>query len=120
MSMKSSIRQVGDVTVLDISGRIVIGEDSALRELIHDLLSHQHNKILLNLRDVQYIDSTGLGSLVGAFTSVRNQHGELKLLHLSGAVQNVMQVTKLYTVFDILDDEVIAIKSFDQSLAPCN
>jgi anti-sigma B factor antagonist len=118
MSMKSSTRQVGDVTVVDISGRIVIGEESAaLRELIHDLISHRHNKILLNLRDVQYIDSSGLGSLVGAFTSVRKQHGELKLLHLTGAVQNVMQVTKLYTVFDIMNDEMVAIKSFGQSSA---
>ena len=116
--MTTSIRQVGGVTIADISGRIVIGEESAaLRDLVRDLLSKGHRKILLNLGDVSYVDSTGLGSLVSAFTSVRKQGGQLKLFNLTNKVQGVLQITKLYTVFDILNDEATGIKSFGQSTA---
>jgi len=118
MNMTTNIRKVRDVTVVDISGRIVLGEESAaLRELVCDLLSKEHRKILFNLAQVNYIDSAGLGSLVAAFTSVRKQTGELKLLNLTNKVQDVMQITKLYTVFDIMNDEAEAIKSFGQSTA---
>jgi anti-sigma B factor antagonist len=89
----------------------------ALRALIVDLLTQGHKQILLNLGDVDYIDSSGLGNLVSAFSSVRKQGGELKLLSLTNKVQDVLQITKLYTVFDIMDDEAVAIKSFDQSTA---
>jgi len=117
-NMTTSIRQVGGVTIADISGRIVLGEESAaLRELVGDLLSKGHKKILLNLGNVTYIDSTGLGSLVSAFTSVRKQGGELKLLNLTNKVEDVMQITKLYTVFDVMDDEAVGVKSFGQSTA---
>jgi anti-sigma B factor antagonist len=117
-NMTTSIRQVGGVTIADISGRIVLGEESAaLRELVGDLLSKGHKKILLNLGDVTYIDSTGLGALVSAFTSVRRQGGELKLLNLANKVEDLMQITKLYTVFDVMDDEAVGIKSFGQSIA---
>ena len=118
MTMTTSTRQVGGVTIVDISGRIVLGEESAaLRDLVRDLLSKGHKKILFNLGDVDYIDSTGLGSLVSAFTSVRNQGGELKLFNLTNKVQGVLQITKLYTVFDILNDEAAGVKSFGQSTA---
>jgi anti-sigma B factor antagonist len=118
MNMTTSIRQVGGVTIVDISGRIELGEESAaLRELVCDLLSKGHKQILLNLGDVHYIDSTGLGTLVSAFTSVRKQEGELKLLNLTNKVRDVMQITKLYTVFDITNDEALAVKSFGQSTA---
>jgi anti-sigma B factor antagonist len=118
MDMTTNTRQVGSVIIVDIGGRIVLGEESAaLRELIYDLLSKGHRKILFNLGDVQYIDSSGLGHLVRAFTNVRKQGGELKLLNLTSAVQNVMQMTRLYTVFDIMDDEVVAVASFGQSAA---
>jgi anti-sigma B factor antagonist len=117
-NMTTSIRQVGGVTIADISGRIVLGEESAaLRDLVGDLLSKGHKKILLNLADVTYIDSTGLGALVSAFTSVRKQGGELKLLNLTNKVEDVMQITKLYTVFDVMDDEAVGVKSFGQSTA---
>lgn len=113
MNMTTSIRQVGGVAIVDISGRIVLGEESAaLRELVHDLLSKGHRKILFNLGDVNCIDSSGLGQLVGAFTSVQKQGGELKMFNLSNTVHNVMQMTRLYTVFDIMDNEVVAVKSF--------
>ena len=116
MNMTTSTRQVGGVTIVDISGRIVLGEESAaLRDVVCDLLSKGHKKILFNLGDVHYIDSAGLGSLVSAFTSVRKQGGELKLLNLTNKVHDVMQITKLYTVFDIMNDEAVGVKSFDQS-----
>ena len=116
MNMTIITRQAGDVTIVDISGRIVLGEESAaLRNLVCDLTSKGHKKILFNLGDVSYIDSSGLGHLVSAFTSVRKQGGELKLLNLTKKVHDVMQITKLYTVFDIMDDEAVAVRSFSQS-----
>jgi anti-sigma B factor antagonist len=118
MHMVTSTRQVGGVTIVDISGRIVLGEESAaLRDLVCDLLSKGHRKILFNLGEVNYIDSSGLGHLVGAFTSVRKQQGELKLLNLTTKVHDLLQITRLYTVFDIIDDEAVAVRSFDQSAA---
>ncbi len=89
----------------------------ALRDLVRDLLSKERTQILFNLAEVKYIDSAGLGSLVSAFTSVRKQKGELKLLNLTSKVQDVMQITKLYTVFDIMNDETEGVKSFGQSTA---
>jgi anti-sigma B factor antagonist len=116
MQMTASTRQVGGVTIVDIRGRIVLGEESAaLRDLVRDLLSKGHKKILFNLGDVNYIDSSGLGHLVSAFTSVRKQDGELKLLNLTNKVHDLMQITRLYTVFEIMDDEAVAVKSFAQS-----
>src|SRR6266571_8107063 len=116
MDMTTSIRQVGGVTIVDISGRIVLGEESAaLRDLVCDLLSKGHKKILFNLGDVNYIDSSGLGHLVSALTSVRKQDGELKLLNLTNKVHDVMQITKLYTVFDVMNNEAEGLNAFGQS-----
>ena len=113
MSMKASTRQVDGVTIVDLSGRITLGEGSVvLRDTIKDLLSKGQKKILLNLGDVSYIDSSGIGELVSAFTSVRNQGGELKLLHLTKKVHDLLQITKLYTVFDVKDDEAAAVGAF--------
>ena len=114
MTMKASNRQVGDVTIVDLSGRITLGEGSVvLRETVQDLISKSKNKILLNLGDVTYIDSSGIGELVSAFTSVRNKGGQLKLLKLTKKVHDLLQITKLYTVFDIRDDEAAAVQSFN-------
>ncbi len=113
MTMKASSRQVNGVTVVDMSGRITLGEGSViLRDTIKDLLGKGEKKILLNLGNVTYIDSSGIGELVSAFTSVRNQGGELKLLNLTKKVHDLLQITKLYTVFDIKDDETAAIGAF--------
>ena len=113
MSMKASTRQVDGVTIVDLSGRITLGEGSViLRDTIKDLLGKGQKKILLNLGDVSYIDSSGIGELVSAFTSVRNQGGELKLLHLTKKVHDLLQITKLYTVFDVKDDEAAAVGAF--------
>ena len=109
MSMKISTRQVDGVTILDLSGRITLGEGSVqLRDAVRDLLSKGQKHILLNLADVSYIDSSGIGELVSAFTTVRNQGGELKLLNLTKKVHDLLQITKLYTVFDVKDDEASA------------
>ena len=113
MTMKANNRQVNGVTIVDMSGRITLGEGSViLRDSIKDLLGKGQKKILLNLGDVSYIDSSGIGELVSAFTSVRNQGGELKLLRLTKKVHDLLQITKLYTVFDIKDDETDAVRSF--------
>ena len=113
MSMKVSNRQVDGITIVDMSGRITLGEGSVvLRDTIRDLVANGQKKILLNLGDVTYIDSSGIGELVSAFTSVRREGGDLKLLNLTKKVHDLLQITKLYTVFDIKDDEATAIKSF--------
>ena len=113
MTMKASTRQVDGVTIIDLSGRITLGEGSVvLRDTIRDVVGQGSKKILLNLGDVTYIDSSGIGELVSAFTTVRNQGGELKLLNLTKKVHDLLQITKLYTVFDIKDDEATAIKSY--------
>ncbi len=113
MTMKASTRQVDGITVVDLSGRITLGEGSVvLRDTVRDLLAKGDKKLLLNLGDVTYIDSSGIGELVSAFTTVRNQGGELKLLNLTKKVHDLLQITKLYTVFDVKDDEAAAIGSF--------
>ena len=115
MSMKSSTRQVDGITIVDLSGRITLGEGSViLRDTVRDLVGKGSKKILLNLGDVTYIDSSGIGELVSAFTTVRNQGGELKLLNLTKKVHDLLQITKLYTVFDVKDDEAAAISSFSK------
>jgi len=112
--MKVSTRQVDGVVVLDLSGRITLGEGSVvLRDAVRELLSKGNKKILANLADVNYIDSSGIGELVSAFTTVKNQGGELKLLNLTKKVHDLLQITKLYTVFDVKDNEANAIKSFN-------
>ena len=113
MSLKSSTRQVDGITILDLSGRITLGEGSVvLRDSIRDLLAKGEKKILLNLGDVTYIDSSGIGELVSAFTAVRKEQGDLKLLNLTKKVHDLLQITKLYTVFDVKDDEATAIAAY--------
>ena len=101
-----------------MTGRIVLGDElETLRGAVQSLLTQGKKKIILNLAEVSYIDSSGVGELVRSFTSVRNQGGELKLLNLTQKVHDVLHVTKLYTVFDIRDDEFKAVKSFDYFFA---
>jgi len=113
VSMKTSTRTVNGIVIVDLSGRITLGEGSVLlRDLVRDLVTKGQRKILLNLGDVTYIDSSGIGELVSAFTTVRNQGGELKLLNLTKKVHDLLQITKLYTVFDVKDDEAAAVAAF--------
>jgi anti-sigma B factor antagonist len=113
VSVKLTTRQVGDVTVIDAAGRITLGEGSSIfRDTIRDLTGKAHKKLLLNLGEVSYIDSSGIGELVSAFTTVTNQGGVLKLLNLTKRVKDLLQITKLYTVFEVHDDEAAAVRSF--------
>ena len=113
MACKVSVRQVGDVAVVDLSGRITLGDGSGtVRETVKDLINKGNKQILLNLGDVSYIDSAGLGELVGSYATISNQGGKIKLLNAQSKVRDVLQVTKLYTVFENFTDEASAIRSF--------
>lgn len=113
MSVKLNTRQVGDVTVMDVAGRITLGEgSSAIREAMRDLTNKGHKKILLNLSEVSYIDSTGIGQLVAGFTTAADAGSTVKLLGLNKRVKDVLLVSKLYTVFEAHDDEAEAVRSF--------
>jgi anti-sigma B factor antagonist len=113
MSLKMRTRESNGVMIIDLSGQITLGEASAaVRDEVRDQVGHGFSKILLNLGDVTYIDSAGLGELTAAYTSVKNRNGQLKLLNLTKRVHDLMQITKLYTVFDVFDDEKTAVASF--------
>ena len=113
MKMESQSREVNGVTVLDLAGRITLGSGSQqLRDAIHNLVGEGRKKILLNLAEINYIDSSGVGELVGAFTTVRREGGDLKLMRLTKKVRDLMQMTKLYSVFDVKEDEASALAAF--------
>lgn len=113
MPLQGTCREVGDVAIVDFSGKITLGEGSAtLRKMVRELVDKGHRKILLNLADVDYIDSSGIGELVGAYTTVRGASGELKLVYLTKRVRDIIQITRLYTVFDVQSDEAAAVRSF--------
>jgi anti-sigma B factor antagonist len=113
MALHLTPRDSGTITVVDASGRITLGDGSAmLRKTIRQLLEEQRTKIILNLADVDYIDSSGIGELVSGYTAVKSKGGELKLLHLTKKVHDLLQITKLFTVFEVYSDEGIAIRSF--------
>jgi anti-sigma B factor antagonist len=119
------IRQAGDVTILDLAGRISVGEALAfgpgsgtvLGDVIRELANKGHRKILLNLRDVKYIDSSGMGDVVRSFTSLRRQGGDLKLFGPTLPVLEVLRITNLHKVLEIKDDEASAIQSFSKQTA---
>lgn len=113
MSVKLTTRQVGDVTVVDAVGRITLGEGASMfRDKIRELAASGHKKLLLNLGEVSYIDSSGIGEMVSGFTTVTNQGGSVKLLNLTKRVKDLLQITKLYTVFEVFEDEAAAVRSF--------
>jgi len=114
MSLNIKKRKVDGVAVLDLSGRLTLGDESSgqLRRAVHDLLAQGDKKILINLGDVSYIDSSGLGELVSSYSSIANRGGSVKLLNLQKKVQDLLQITKLYTVFEVSDNEAEAILSF--------
>jgi anti-sigma B factor antagonist len=118
LSLKISTRESHHVTIVDINGRIIFGDETTmLRDAVAGLVRDGKKKILLNLAEVGYIDSSGVGELVSSFTSVRKNGGELKLVNLTPKVHDVLHVAKLYTVFDIKEDEFTAVKSFDYFFA---
>lgn len=111
-------RSEGDVTVLDLSGRITIGDGSVqLREAVRKLLDNDRKRILLNLGDVSYVDSSGIGELVSSYTTTNNKGGELKLLNLTKKIQDLLMITKLLTVFETFETEGEALKSYKKSSA---
>ena len=113
MALQGTRRQLGDVVIVDFSGKITLGEGSAmLRNTVRELINSGNKKILLSLYDVDYIDSSGIGELVSAYTTVKNASGELKLLHLTKRVHDILQITRLFTVFDVQSEEGAAIRSF--------
>jgi anti-sigma B factor antagonist len=113
VALRMTDREVNGVTVVEIEGRIVLGEESnAFRERVKALLAANHKKIVLNMKNVTYIDSAGLGTLVATFHSARNQGAALKLANLGAKFQEVLQVTKLMTVFEVFNDETTAVQSF--------
>jgi len=115
VALKMTNREVDGVAVVALEGRIVLGEESnALRERIKSLLAANQKKIVLNMDNVTYIDSAGLGTLVAAHTSAKSQKAGLKLSNLGSKFQEVLQVTKLLTVFDVYDSEAAAIGSFSK------
>ena len=114
MALHATPREVGRITVVDLGGRITLGEGSALlRKTIRALLEDEHNLLLLNLGDVDYIDSSGIGELVSAFTAVKSRGGEMKLLNLTKKVKDLLQITKLFTVFEVFSDEHTALRSYN-------
>jgi anti-sigma B factor antagonist len=116
--MTLTTREVSHVTIVDVHGRITLGEETGkIRDTIRALIAADKKKIVLNLAHVDYIDSSGVGELVSSYTAVRNSGGELKLLGLTKKVRDILYITKLYTVFDIKDDEFTAVKSFDYFFA---
>lgn len=113
MSLTTGIREVDGVTIVDLSGRVTLGEASGkLRDTVRELLDKGTTKLLLNLADVSYIDSSGLGELVSAYSTASNKGCTVKLLNVQSKVQDLLQITKLYTVFETFDDEATGVASF--------
>lgn len=113
MALSVASREKNGVIVLDLKGKITLGEGSVqIRDAVRGLVSKGQKSILVNLAEVNYIDSSGLGELVAAYTTAKNQSAALKLLQLNKKVHDLLQLTKLYTIFDVYDDEAVAIASF--------
>jgi anti-sigma B factor antagonist len=113
MALTAKTRQVGNVAIVDLSGKVTLGENTGiLRDELRSLLAQGKKHIVLNMKDVSYVDSAGLGELVGAYTTATNQGGAVKLLHLQGKMRDLMQITKLHTIFPAYEDEQAAVNSF--------
>jgi anti-sigma B factor antagonist len=118
MSVKLTTQKKGDVIIVHTSGKLTLGDGtSALREKMRELVEGGSRRILLDMADVTYIDSSGLGELVAAYTTVTNAGGEMKLLNLAKRVHDLLMITKLYTVFETFEDEASAIGSFSVAKA---
>jgi anti-sigma B factor antagonist len=114
--MQIEERKVGDVVVLDLKGKITLGEgDELLKDKVNSLVNQGHKKVILNLADVPYIDSAGLGEVVRTYTTVSRQGGSLKLLNLTKRITDLLSITKLLTVFETFDSENEAVRSFSAS-----
>lgn len=113
MALTAKARESGNVAIVDLHGKITLGENTGiLRDELRSLLAQGKKNIVLNMKDVSYVDSAGLGELVGAYTTAANQGGAVKLLHLQGKMKDLLQITKLETIFPTFDDEQQAVSSF--------
>ena len=113
MALTAKTRRVGDVAIVDLSGKVTLGENTGiLRDELRSLLAQGNKHIILNMKDVSYVDSAGLGELVGAYTTATNQGGAVKLLNLQSKMRDLMQITKLHTIFPAFEDEKQAVASF--------
>ena len=114
--MQITERAIGDVTVVDVSGKVTLGDggDTMMKDKLRSLIQQGRRKVLLNLADVSYVDSAGLGAIVQSYTTVTNQGGALKLVHLTKRIKDLLAITKLITVFETYDDEAEAVTSFSQ------
>jgi len=113
MSIKVSTRMIDGVVIVDLFGQLRLGEGtSKLRQVVQDLLGEGYKKILLNMENVLHVDSSGIGELMGCYTSVKGKGGELKLLQLNKNVRNLMEVTRLYSIFDTHEDLATAVRSY--------
>ena len=118
MALNIKTRQDGNVTIIDLSGKITLGENTGiLREELRKLMAEGKKNIILDMKEVSYVDSAGLGELVGAYTTAANQGGAVKLLHLQGKLRDLMQITKLFTIFPAFDNEKEAVQSFGAAAA---
>jgi anti-sigma B factor antagonist len=118
MTVRMTNREVGGVSVVELDGRIVLGEEStALRERLKSLIAEGKKKIVLNMANIKYIDSAGLGTLVAGHVSAKSQGASVRLCHLGQKFYEVLQITKLLTVFDVYDTEAAAISSFPSAVA---
>ncbi len=118
MALTAKTRQVGDVSIVDLNGKITLGESSGvLRDELNALLAMGRKHIIINMANVSYVDSAGLGELVGKYTTATNQGGSIKLLHLQGKMKDLLQITKLHTIFPIFEDEKEAVASFGTGAA---
>jgi anti-sigma B factor antagonist len=113
MALTAKTREVGNATIVDLHGKITLGENTGiLRDELRSLLAQGKKNVILNMKDVSYVDSAGLGELVGAYTTAANQGGALKLLHLQSKMKDLLQITKLETIFPTFEDEQKAIQSY--------
>jgi anti-sigma B factor antagonist len=116
MALTANVRHVGDVAVVDLDGRITLGESTGLlRDNLRQLFAQGSRKIILNMARVGYVDSAGLGELVGLYTTAKNQGAAIKLLNVQKKLSDLLSITKLHTVFEAYDNEMLAISSFGQS-----
>jgi anti-sigma B factor antagonist len=117
--MQIQERAIGDVTILDLNGKITLGEgDELLKDKINSLVAGGRRHVLLNLENVPYVDSAGLGVIVGTYTTITRQGGGLKLLRLTKRIEDLLAITKLLTVFETFDDEADAVRSFQAPSRP--
>lgn len=113
MALTAKTRHLGNVAIVDLHGKVTLGENTGiLRDELRSLLAQGKKHIILNMKDVGYVDSAGLGELVGAYTTATNQGGSVKLLHMQGKMRDLMQITKLHTIFPAFEDEKEAVQSF--------